>query len=173
MRNLVVFCALSVLIGVSTNLQAKVLQTTTKGQPEIKSIQAISFASDGVLLIGDGTGSQIFAIKTGDVSKSGTLKSKIENIDAKIAGRLGTKADGIEIIDFAVNPASGTPYFAVRKQAEKVNLILTVDATGGIHEFELDNVEYARVKLSAGKVIISRITDVAWSGRKSRRGWTW
>jgi len=156
----------SVWFGMTLVAQAGVLKKTARGTPEIKSINVISFAPEGVLMIGDGAASQVLAIQTGDASRRGTLMNKIEGVDAKMAGRLGAKADGIEILDMAVNPASGTVYFAVRKQDDKSYLILTVDASGEIGEFELDDVEYARIRLSAGKVVIRNITDVAWADGK-------
>ena len=88
--------------GIASLASAEIFETTTTGSPNVKSIHVLSFAPEGVLLIGDGTGSQIFAVRTGDVSPRGTLEGKIEGIDAKMAGRLGTTSDGIEIIDFAV-----------------------------------------------------------------------
>ena len=141
----------------------KVIGKSAKGKPEINSVNVISFAPSGVLLIGDGRGSQIFAVDTGDVSMKAPLAKPIENIDAKLAGKLGAKPDGIEIIDLVVNPASGTTYVAVRKQDDKSHIILTVRGDGEIGEFELDKVNYARVKLSVGKGNISLITDVAWA----------
>ncbi|MCA9070195.1 MAG: hypothetical protein KDA84_14780, partial [Planctomycetaceae bacterium] len=139
------------------------IQKSVTGQPDIKSINAISFAPDGVLLVGDGRGSQIVAIETGDTEKGTGLKQKIEKIDTQLAGRLGTTAKGIEILDMAVNPVSGKAYFAVRKQDDKTHLILTVDSEGTIGELELDKVTYAQLPLSAGKSGISLITDVAWA----------
>lgn len=154
---MILACAASVLHA------GPVISQPEKGDPAVKSINVLSFAPQGVLLIGDGTGSQIVAIETGDVSAKPKLAEAIDGIDAKLAARLGTKADGIEIIDVAVNPASGTPYFAVRKQDEKRNLILTVDGQGEIHEFELKDVSYARIQLKAGEDKIGAITDVAWA----------
>lgn len=140
-----------------------VVSETVKGDPAAKSINVISFAPQGVLLIGDGAGSQILAIETGDQSAQPKLEKKIDGIDAKIAARLGTKPKEIEIIDVAVNPASGTPYFAIRKQDDKRNVILTLDHEGELREFELKNVSYARIQLKAGQDNIGNITDVAWA----------
>ena len=142
---------------------AQVIQKSAAGKPEIKSINAISFAPQGVLLVGDGRGSQIFAIETGDTQKSAGQKVRIENIAKQLGGLIGTTAKGIEILDLAVNPASRKAYLAVRKQDDKTNLIFTVDADGTISEFELDDVKYARIPVSAGKSGISLITDVAWA----------
>jgi len=155
--------SLSIVLGTAVSAEAQVLGKTTTGKPPVKSIQSIRFAEHGVLLVGDGAGSQIFAIDTGDKSERGRLGKTIGRFAEKLAGRLGTTADGIEIIDLAVNPASGTAYFAVRKQDEKAYLILTVDGRGAIAEFPLDEVKYARAQLDAGKVNISAVTDVAWA----------
>lgn len=145
-------------------VQARVFSKTTTGKPDIKSINVIGFAPEGVLLIGDGAGAQIFAIQTGDLKPQGTLSGKIADIKTKLGGRLGTTAKGIEIIDLAVNPASGKAYLAVRKQDDKRYVILTVDGSGKIGELELDKVTYARIALVAGgKARISRVTDVAWA----------
>jgi len=143
---------------------AKVINKSTTGKPEIKSINVIGFAPEGVLLIGDGAGSQIFAIETGDTKSSGALAEKIAAIDEKIAGRLGTSPKGIEILDLAVNPASGTIYLAVRRQAEKNYVIVTIDGSGKIGELVLDKVNYARIQLTAGdKAKIDAVTDVSWA----------
>ena len=131
-----------------------VLNKTTNGNPTLKTIDVISFAPEGVLLIGDGQGSQVVAVRTGDLASAKPLAKAIPAIDAKLAGVVGAKADGIEILDLAVNPASGKAYFAIRKQDDKRYLILTVDGNGKIAEFSLDKVEFARVSLAGGKSTI-------------------
>jgi hypothetical protein len=156
--------SIAVLSTASTFAKApQVLSKTTKGKPALKAIDVISFAPQGVLLIGDGQGSQIVAVRTDDLTPSKLLTKAIPAIDAKLAGVIGAKANGIEILDLAVNPASGKAYFAIRKQDDKSYLILTVDGKGKIAEFSLDKVEYARVSLAGDKTSISRVTDVAWA----------
>ena len=142
---------------------SQVLSKTTQGNPTLKAIDVISFAPHGVLLIGDGQGSQVVAVRTGDLSPAKPLSKAILAIDAKLAGVIGTKADDIEILDLAVNPASGKAYFAIRKQDDKSHLILTVDGKGKVSEFSLEKVDYARISLAGGKNSISRVTDVAWA----------
>ncbi len=151
------------LFALPAAAEAKVFNKTTTGKPGIKSIQVIGFAPEGVLLIGDGAGSQIFAIQTGDTHPQGSLTEKIEKIDEKLAGRLGTTPKGIEIIDLAVNPASGTAYLAVRKQDDKRYIVFTVNGAGKIGELDLDKATFARLALDAGKSKISAVTDVAWA----------
>ncbi|MFQ5730567.1 MAG: hypothetical protein ACE5KM_01300 [Planctomycetaceae bacterium] len=142
---------------------AKVIERAAVGTPALRAIDVLTFADDGVLLVGDGAGSQIVAIETGDTTAKKRSWKKIDGFDKKVAARLGTTPKGISIVDVAVNPKSGTVYVAVRKQDERKYLIVTVDPAGSIGDFELEKVKYARVKLSAGKVRISRITDVAWA----------
>jgi len=143
--------------------QTSVLKTTAQGNPQIKSINAITFAPGGVLLIGDSTGGQLVAIDTGDTTKKPWTSPAIDKLDEKLAARLGTTPSGIEIIKLAVNPASQTPYIAVRLKEGKKSVILTVDGAGKVNEFSLDNVKYARIKLNTGEDKVALITDLAWA----------
>lgn len=140
------------------------LKKSVTGAPTLKSIEKIRFGPQGLLLIGDGRGAQVLAIETGDTTAKETLKATIEKFDEKVAGRLGTMAKNIKIVDLAVNPASGIAYLAVLKD-NKQSVILTVDSAGTIGEFVLDKVNYARAALPAGeKAPVTRITDLAWAG---------
>lgn len=163
MKTLIPFTLLTALAGILQAKTPQVLANTTRGTPAIQAIDVINFAPEGVLLIGDGRGSQILAVQTGDTTTGKAFTKAITGIDKHLAGVLGTQASGIEIIDLAVNPASGRAYFAIRKQDDKSQVILSVDGNGKVVELELDNVSHARVKLSAGKTIINRVTDVAWA----------
>lgn len=154
----------------SASAASKVIDKTTTGNPKLQSIDAIRFAPEGVLLVGDGKGGQIVAIQTGDTSTQAPLPGKVADIQSKLAGRLGAKADGIEILDLAVNPASGMAYFAVRKQAEPPSyLIMTLRGSSGgegceIGEVSLDKATYARLPLPASQAApITKITDLAWA----------
>ena len=163
MKILIPLTLFATLIGILHSKNPDVLAKTTRGTPVIQAIDVINFAPKGVLLIGDGRGAQILAIKTGDTTAGKPFTKTIPGIDKHLAGVLGTQADGIEIIDLAVNPASGRAYFAIRKQDDKSQIILSIDGNGKIAELELDNVTYARIKLSGDKTIINRVTDVAWA----------
>lgn len=160
-------CSIAVVVSVSwvtSNAQAAVLDKPAKGRPDIKSINVISFAPEGVLLIGDGRGSQIFAVATGDTKAGAAVTKPIENISAALAESVGAKRKDVEIIDMAVNPASGRAYFVVQRKDLKSHLVLTVDSTSGIDEFAMDDVSYSRIPLVTGsKAIITSITDVAWA----------
>lgn len=159
--------ALGLLAGAATAhaADAPALKSTATGTPKVQAIEVIRFAPEGVLLIGDGKGAQVLAVNSGDTAPKAAWKDPIEKIDEKIAGKLGTTAKGIDILGLAVNPASGIAYLAVRKQDDKKHLIVTVDGTGKIGEFALEDVKYARVALPAGdKGGLTKVTDLAWAG---------
>jgi len=139
------------------------LKNTINGTPKISAIDAIRFGPQGVLLIGDGRGSQLVAIETGDLEPKKWGDKGLENIDEKLAGKIGTTGKGIEILHMAVNPASHTAYFLIRKQDDKKSLILTLDGTGKIAEFSLENVKHVAIPLPKGESsAVSRVTDLAW-----------
>jgi hypothetical protein len=166
MRSLVpAFLALALALPVSAD--PGVVASTVRGDPGLKSIEVLGFASDGILLVGDGRGSQVVAIMTGDTKPAKAISKKIEKFDASLAAELGATAADVEITDLAVNPASGRLYVAVRRKSDKSNVLLTLDGDGKIEEFSLKSVEHASVPLPKGEQSpISKITDVAWAGGK-------
>lgn len=151
----------------STALAAGTLATSAHGKPGVQSIHVLAFGPDGLLLVGDGRGAQVFAVQTGDTQPAGPPPTRMENIAALLAARLGGPPDSLEIVDMAVNPASGRVYFAVLRNPGRQYVILTLASDGAIDEFALDAVDYARVELSSqGGPAISRITDVAWADER-------
>ncbi len=142
-----------------------VFKNTASGNPMVKSIEVISFGPNGALLIGDGKGAQVVAVDTGDIKAQPWSASAIEKIDEKLAGKLGTTAKGIKITHLAVNPASGKAYIALSKLDDKSSLIMTVDGTGKIDLFPLDDVKHVRLPLPKDeKAAPNKVTDVAWAG---------
>jgi hypothetical protein len=141
------------------------LKNAVTGEAKVQSIDVIRFGPKGLLLIGDGKGSQVVAVDTGDTTMKTWSSPAIERIDEKLAGRLGVQAKALEIIHLAVNPASGTAYFSVRRQGEPRPVILTVDGTGKVSEFALDSVKHLCIALPRGeKAPASKVTDLAWAG---------
>jgi hypothetical protein len=135
------------------------------GDPGIKSIEAIAFGPDGLLLIGDGKGAQVVAVETGDLKAIKWTKTEIANIKDLLAGRLGTTATGIDILKMAVNPASHKVYIAVRKLQAKQEIIAVLDGDGKVSEFPLEKVKNTRFALNPGeKSKVTLVTDVTWTG---------
>lgn len=144
-------------------IAGKVLDNPAKGTAPVASINVLSFAPEGVLLVGDGSKKQIVAISTGDTKELKGDFADYKGFGAEIAGRLGVKAGEVEIIDIAVNPASRRLYAAVRKQDDKSQLVVTLAPGGKVEHFSFENREFALVPLPKG---VSRITDVVWAGEK-------
>lgn len=156
---------LVVLLALTLAADAGVLGKTIQGKPAVKRIDVIAFGPDGVLFIGDGAGAQIFAVQTAEKPRTSktVARGKIAAINARLAEKIGAKPDGIEITDFAVNPATSTAYFAVRKQDDKSSLIMTLSGEQ-IGLLDLDNVTYARIALPPGDSSpVAKITDIAWA----------
>ena len=87
----------------------------TLGDPEIASIDQMSFGPDGVLFLGDSKKAAIYALDTKDVQSNATVEDiRIEGFDKKIAASLGTTVDNIKISEMVVNPISKNIYFAVQ-----------------------------------------------------------
>jgi hypothetical protein len=143
--------------------QSSPLKNPEQGTPAIQSIEAISFAPGGVLLIGDGKGKQMVAVETGDTTKVQWTKTEVADIASVLAGRLGATAKDIQILKMAVNPASQTAYFAVRMLAMKKDIVLTLDGNGKVQELALDNVKFVGVPLP-GDANVTSVTGVSWAG---------
>lgn len=145
---------------------AKALAATTHGKVELKSADVLAFGPEGTLLIGDGRAAAIFAVKTEASKPQAKLAGEIKGINAKLAAAVGAPADGIEIVDLAVNPETNVAYFAVRKQDDKASIVLTLDGAGDVGLVNLDSVDYVRVALPTDGAPITKITDVAWAEEK-------
>src|SRR5262249_48078045 len=150
--------------------QNAVLKTTATGNPQIQSIQCISFAPQGVLLIGDGKGRQVVAVQTGDTTPQKWTRTEIPNIDEQLAGRLGTTRKGITVKRLAVNPASPTPapdtaYPTTKNPKNKRALPQPGGAPGRGTNPPLETEKPPRLKLpAAAKGDTVLITDVTWAG---------
>jgi hypothetical protein len=146
------------LLGLSTFVQAE------QGDPKIKTIEAIAFGPDGMLLIAGGA--RVVTVETGDTKPTTWSRTEIAKIDQLLAGKLGLQAKDIEVRKLAVNPASQKAYVALQALTTKANVILTIDGAGNIAELPLDNVKYISYDLATPKVTINKITDITWVGGK-------
>jgi hypothetical protein len=119
------------------------------GTPDLKSVGPLAFGPDGVLFIGDTNGAAIFAIDTGDRTPSPAGPFKVQNVDEKIAGMLGTDAKQLQIRDLAVNPASGKAYLSVMRGLgpDAAPVLVRVDRDGKVSEVSLKNVKFAKAEL--------------------------
>jgi len=121
-----------------------------KGTPDIKSVGPLAFGPDGVLFVGDTKSAAVFAIDTGDAPGSRSPADiNVDNIGAKIAAMLGTKAENVEIKDIAVNPLSGNVYLSVTRNAsgKAEPALLSVNPSGEVKTVALNEISFAKAEL--------------------------
>ncbi len=121
------------------------------GDAALKSIGPLAFGPEGILFVADAKSAAIVAIATDDTTpNSSSAPVKIEKIDMKIAGLLGTSADQIQINDMVVNPISHSVYLAVTRGSgpAAIPVLLKVDAGGKLNLIELAKVKHSRAELS-------------------------
>src|SRR6267142_717104 len=71
-----------------------------EGKPAFKSMYQLAFGPEAILFVADAKAAAIVAIATGDTTPAtGAKPIKVEGINQKIAGLLGTTADQILIDD--------------------------------------------------------------------------
>ncbi|MBI2805793.1 MAG: hypothetical protein HYX68_12510 [Planctomycetes bacterium] len=134
------------------------------GDPKLKSIDALGFGPDGLLLIGDSKSAAVVTVDTGDVRETTWNKAGIANIDQLLAAKLGLTAKDIQITKVVVNPASRKAYIAIRSMKIKQDVILTIDGAGKVAEFSLENVKFNRYPLNTGDKGLKVLTGIAWAG---------
>jgi hypothetical protein len=121
-----------------------------EGKPEFKSMGPLAFGPEGILFVADTKAAAITAIATGDTAPAKDAKAlKVEGVNQKIAGLLGTSADQILIDDMMVNPISRNAYLAVSRGRgpDAVPVLIRVKADGQLEMVSLDKVKFSRGEL--------------------------
>jgi hypothetical protein len=138
----------------------------TKGL-KFRQIGRMSFATDGVLLVADRGNGSVVAIDTGDTGSATPLKKRIDNIDTLIAGALGTKAAGVQIVDMVVNRINGRIYLSVIRKQDGISALLTIDGSGKVAAVNLAKARHVRITLPGdGKAKVSNVTGVKLAGSR-------
>jgi len=119
----------------------------TFGNPEIASINSISFGPEGILFVGDSKNAAIYALDTKDIEEQekGALIN-MTDFDTKVAASLGTTADKIRITDMAVNPTSKKVYLSVHT-ANGTAVLLKV-AGDKLESVSLKDISFSKLALS-------------------------
>ncbi len=155
--------SLPLLIALS--LAASVLEADDSvfklGRPEIRSITALAFAPEGVLLVGDGKGGAVFALDLADTDSREVKEPKeLDDVEGKLAALLGATPADVLVHDLAVNPLSKNVYLAVSRgraglvsqwmlpnDVADASVLVRIDAEGRLSVVDLASVRYARVAL--------------------------
>lgn len=133
----------------SPSATALYLKNPAKGDPSLKSVGPLAFAKSGLLLIAEPSATSIVAVDTGDIGPVAALAKPVEDTAALIATALSTAPAQIQIVNMAVNPASGKTYFSVRNNAAKSVAIVVVDGKGAAKLLDLAACNHVRVTLPA------------------------
>lgn len=121
-----------------------------EGNPGLKSISQLAFGPEGILFAADTRSAAIVALDTGDTSPAqGSASLKIEGLNQKLAGLLGTSADDLLIDDLAVNPVSHRAYLAVSRGRgpSATPVLVRADAAGTLEVVSLEKVKFSRAEL--------------------------
>lgn len=148
-------CALSLFVSA-----ASAVSGLTPGSVDLKSAGPMTFASSGVLIIGDPKAAEVFALDTGDAKVAGDLeKSLPSDLRAAVASTLG--AGEVTINDLAVNPETGNVMLSVT--AGDAVCLVRLGRDGQLSKLDLSNIAHAR------KALPNPPADkVSGSGRRAR-----
>ena len=143
-------CAVVLLTLSSTDFkepESNLTEGFITGNPEIGSINQMSFGPEGILFLGDSKNAAIYALDTNDkISTTEVPEISMDGFDKKIASSLGTTIDNIKISDMAVNPVSKNVYFAVHV-GDGTPVLLKLKGEGFDH-VSLKEVSYSKMALA-------------------------
>ncbi len=150
------------------------------GKPDIRSMSALAFAPDGVLLVGDGRSAALFALDLGDKAPREIKDPKpVEGVEAKLAALLGATPADVLVHDLAVNPISKNAYLAVSRgraalqspwsvpnDVADATVLVRIDADGRFSVVDTSAVRFAQVALPDP---VDPAKKHAWKENTSRR----
>ncbi|WP_299211241.1 hypothetical protein [uncultured Dokdonia sp.] len=116
------------------------------GNPEINSINAMTFGPESILFIGDSQGAQIIAIDMSTAPKANNEKVSIPDMELLLSELLGADSDQLQIIDMAVNPANQNIYIGAQHSSGKSFLFLVNNDT--LEMVPLSSVSYTKTAVS-------------------------
>ena len=130
-------CCFAVLLATSAAVAAPTGMTL--GPVELQSVGPMTFATSGVLLVGDPKAATVYAIATEDAGAR-TSGPSIADLQAAIKSSLGLEGD-LEIGELAVNPDTGNVFLSIVAGGQ-VHLV-RVDGQSEITKVNLDKVHHA------------------------------
>lgn len=117
------------------------------GNPEITSINAMTFGPQGILFIGDSKSAKIIAVDLSGHAATDNSKVGIKNLDGQIAEMLGSDADQVQVTDMAVNPENKNIYISVHHSSGKALLLQVVD--NALKQIPLDKISHSKTAVVA------------------------
>src|SRR5437764_13718996 len=90
-------CLYAIALHAGSAGASKLPANMKEGKPAFQSMGPLAFGPDGVLFVADSKAAAITAIATGDTSPGAAKLQKIDGVNLKLAGLLGTGPDQILI----------------------------------------------------------------------------
>lgn len=131
-----------------------------KGNPEIKTISAITFGPESILFIGDATVAEVMAIDMSDMTEAQSGEVDLSKVDETLAMQMGTTTDQISITDMAVHPESNQVFLSVQHNSGNAML------------FKLNGEKFVNVPMNDVMYSKQGLNDAVASDAKDRRGRT-
>jgi hypothetical protein len=131
-------CCIAAFLSISTVVAAK--PGMSLGPVELKSVGPMTFATSGVLLVGDPKSATVYAIDTEDAASGSGNAPGIDDLQAAIQSSLGLEGK-IEIGELAVNPDTRNVFLSIASGGQ-VHL-LKVDSDSTVTKVNLDKVNHA------------------------------
>ena len=117
------------------------------GTPGIKSVGPLAFGPDGILFVADNAGAAIFALDLGPADPAARSHAfDIENLDTRLASRLGCSREDVSIRDMAVRQSTGEVYLSVMRGrgSDAIPVLVTIGADGLVTDVPLEGIPFAR-----------------------------
>lgn len=116
------------------------------GTPEMKSVGPIAFGPDGILFVADNKSAAIFALGLGPAGPApDSMAFEIDDLDGRLASRLGCSRHDVSIRDIAVCPLTKEVYLSVMRGtgSDTIPVIARVEADGQVVDVPLEGVPFA------------------------------
>lgn len=151
------------LLSYTNKTNSALTSNFVTGNPEVASINAISFGPEGILFLGDSKNATIYALDTKDTKAKNASEVRMVNFDKQLAASLGTSPENIKITDMAVNPISKAIYFSLNS-ADGTPLLIKL-TNGKFENVSLKNASYSKIEL------INPVDDVKDDRGREQRVW--
>ena len=137
-------------LTVATPLLAGLADGFQSGNPGFRSLSQLAFGPEGILFAADTKAAAVVALDTGDTRADAAAKPiRIEGLQKRLSGLLGTTEEDLLVEDLAVNPLSHRAYLAVSRGRGPDALPVLVRTTGGdgLEVVSLDSVKFSRAEI--------------------------
>ncbi len=135
-----------------------------KGNPQIGSLNELTFSPDGILFIGDPVTARVLAVDVEDEARNPVLETfKLEDFESQVAQRLGVSKADVLFHDMALHPRSKNVYLSLSLNKGEWNsawrspnglafptMLIKVDLQSKeISEIDLTNLHYSDFRIDS------------------------